>query len=318
MSSSTRMEPRLPPDLERDIFELDALENRRSVPRLLRVARRVKLWIEPLLYRVVFLSEGKAYPHGKVESDSENIVFTPLIMAAAIEQHPAWFFHTHARHLYIDCGAYSDPPTSIRFMDRDPMTPGERPGTPQERASMLAACTGVINVMLLNILEPQTLLPALSRMPLQQLQANLGSLFGDGADPAPVDFTVPLFANITHLAVFDDVTLRVTDWAQGLALLPRLTHVSFDFNGERRVPTPRPLFEAVLVHCTSLYVLVVLLTPDSGREALGLLVQHPRVAILDDHKTYDGGYDWYLGAHSRGDYWQRAETVITERRLTRA
>ncbi|KAJ7671212.1 hypothetical protein B0H17DRAFT_1141551 [Mycena rosella] len=251
--------------------------------------------IEPLLYRIVFIGKRKARPLGRVESDSANLWFTPLILATAIERHPAWLFQTHTRHLYIDCGPYTDSPDQ----DFDHLVPGEHVGTPQERESMLAACTGATNVMLLNIYKPQALLAVLSCMPLQQLQANLGSLFGDGTDPAPVDLTAPLFANITHLAVFDGITKsEVTDWAQGLVLLLRLTHLSFDFD----VTTPQSLFEAVLARCESLHVLVVLvsqLSPSSGREGLKPLMQHPPAVIFDDHKTYEEGCDWYLGAHGR-------------------
>ncbi|KAJ7263937.1 hypothetical protein C8J57DRAFT_1626513 [Mycena rebaudengoi] len=43
-------EPSFPPELERHIFELAAVSHRTIIPTLLRVARRVLVWIEPLLY----------------------------------------------------------------------------------------------------------------------------------------------------------------------------------------------------------------------------------------------------------------------------
>ncbi|KAJ6479546.1 hypothetical protein C8R47DRAFT_1074614 [Mycena vitilis] len=50
------MEPTFSTELEREIFETAALVYPETIPLLLRVARRVLTWIEPLLYRVVILS----------------------------------------------------------------------------------------------------------------------------------------------------------------------------------------------------------------------------------------------------------------------
>ncbi|KAJ7662783.1 hypothetical protein DFH06DRAFT_1296356 [Mycena polygramma] len=47
------MAPALPPDLERCIFECTALSRPVSIPKLMRVAWRVKHWVEPLLHRTV-------------------------------------------------------------------------------------------------------------------------------------------------------------------------------------------------------------------------------------------------------------------------
>ncbi|KAF7329547.1 hypothetical protein MKEN_00217600 [Mycena kentingensis (nom. inval.)] len=48
-------EPRLPEDLERTIFELVFFLDAAQGPKLLLVARRVQLWIEPLIYRTIEL-----------------------------------------------------------------------------------------------------------------------------------------------------------------------------------------------------------------------------------------------------------------------
>ncbi|KAF8190317.1 hypothetical protein K438DRAFT_922020 [Mycena galopus ATCC 62051] len=45
----------VPPELEREIFEISALSDSGVIPSLLRVARRVLEWIEPLLYRVLII-----------------------------------------------------------------------------------------------------------------------------------------------------------------------------------------------------------------------------------------------------------------------
>ncbi|KAJ7741701.1 hypothetical protein B0H16DRAFT_1564897 [Mycena metata] len=47
--------PVLPPELERIIFEMAALLRPTNIPNLMRTAWRVKNWVEPLLYRTVFI-----------------------------------------------------------------------------------------------------------------------------------------------------------------------------------------------------------------------------------------------------------------------
>ncbi|KAJ7059447.1 hypothetical protein C8F01DRAFT_1370382 [Mycena amicta] len=64
-SSSTVMgktEPRLPEDLEREIFELTGCLYHVTWPRLLLVARRVKSWLEPLLYKTLVV-DGLSTAH---------------------------------------------------------------------------------------------------------------------------------------------------------------------------------------------------------------------------------------------------------------
>ncbi|KAJ6521621.1 hypothetical protein DFH09DRAFT_1424685 [Mycena vulgaris] len=47
--------PTLPPELEQHIFELAAISRPACIPTLMLVARRVKHWVEPLLYRTVVI-----------------------------------------------------------------------------------------------------------------------------------------------------------------------------------------------------------------------------------------------------------------------
>ncbi|KAJ7481842.1 hypothetical protein FB451DRAFT_1030005 [Mycena latifolia] len=297
-----RLEPFLPPDLEREIFEIDALEHIASIPRLLRVARRVKLWIEPLLYRVILITPpgaGMALPGHETCLKSGYVVIDPQALVVIIARKSASFFHAHVRHLFIDS------------WDMDPVDQG----------IILAACTGATNVILLNLANPRPLLTGLSRMPLQQLQANLGSLFSDGTlDPAPVDFSHPIFHNITHLAVFDSLLGSASDW-KGLALLPCLTHLSFE-HAEGLGHLPNPLIEEALQACSLLEVLVILLggwadEPLADHLISTFFARHARVVIMNDHKTSGGVVDWNLGARGKCDYWRRAEGVIRERRRLR-
>ncbi|KAJ7058913.1 hypothetical protein C8F01DRAFT_284042 [Mycena amicta] len=52
--------PRFPPELERIIFETAAWNDVRTMQSLVLVAHRVCIWIEPLLYRVVRITDEKS------------------------------------------------------------------------------------------------------------------------------------------------------------------------------------------------------------------------------------------------------------------
>ncbi|KAJ6564436.1 hypothetical protein B0H19DRAFT_1258885 [Mycena capillaripes] len=71
----------LPEDLEREIFEISAHSRPVFIPILMLVARRVKIWLEPLLYRTIVLDNPsvlKGYP---------------IYSWAILESKPASFFH---------------------------------------------------------------------------------------------------------------------------------------------------------------------------------------------------------------------------------
>ncbi|KAK6980642.1 hypothetical protein R3P38DRAFT_3117484 [Favolaschia claudopus] len=68
------MEPFLPPELEREIFETAAVRDRRNIPTLLRVSRRVLGWVEPLLYRTLILDDYH-HDHALVALRSKTVEF---------------------------------------------------------------------------------------------------------------------------------------------------------------------------------------------------------------------------------------------------
>ncbi|KAJ7798598.1 hypothetical protein B0H14DRAFT_2906418 [Mycena olivaceomarginata] len=76
-------DPYLPPELELQIFEIAALSRPKDIPTFMRISRRIKYWVEPLLYRVIVLSPYDLY-------------------------RPPSFFGSSVTHFYIDM----DIPTS--------------------------------------------------------------------------------------------------------------------------------------------------------------------------------------------------------------
>ncbi|KAJ7923595.1 hypothetical protein B0H13DRAFT_1602381 [Mycena leptocephala] len=83
-------EPVLPAELEREVFETAALIYPEIIPTLLRVARRVHIWIEPLLFRVL-----------RVVSANRDMVLTLL------NSRPPEFCHA-VRHLGLEDGCSLD------------------------------------------------------------------------------------------------------------------------------------------------------------------------------------------------------------------
>ncbi|KAJ7123485.1 hypothetical protein C8R44DRAFT_875676 [Mycena epipterygia] len=83
----------LPPELERQIFEICALLRPLGIPKLMLVAWRVKEWVEPLLYRTI-----------AVEVDGAHIIpvlpaFTSECLSSALKSKPATLFQYAVRHL---------------------------------------------------------------------------------------------------------------------------------------------------------------------------------------------------------------------------
>ncbi|KAJ7458923.1 hypothetical protein FB451DRAFT_964776, partial [Mycena latifolia] len=214
--------PGLPPELEREIFEIAARNHPATIPVLVRIAKRVNVIfhhcvaqgghrIEPMLYRVLCVAWELGNP--------SRIPLAAL--RSAMDVKPAAFFHDHVRHL--------------QFMGYFPV---------EDIIKILSVCKNTINLSLSgrSIRDARTLLPFLGVLPLQRLSATLGRLFATGTD-----FSHPLFSQITHI----DVPTMPWEVA-GFALLPRLTHLSFPFPHLANFNCAHALRE-----CRSLRVLVL-------------------------------------------------------------
>ncbi|KAJ7256099.1 hypothetical protein C8J57DRAFT_1517822 [Mycena rebaudengoi] len=92
--------PAFPPELEQEIFEIAATDIPESMPQLIRVARRVSVWIEPLLFRTLILT----VPYQ----------LDPTALRHAIEKHPAKF----AKYLqnFLDWENHYDKEWSLRTL----------------------------------------------------------------------------------------------------------------------------------------------------------------------------------------------------------
>ncbi|KAJ7173015.1 hypothetical protein C8R43DRAFT_679084 [Mycena crocata] len=131
-------EPILPPELERHIFEIAALSHLKSISNFLLVAQRVKIWIVPLLYRVVVFYRPL----------DGHISFEPSRFASAVQSQNV---AKYVEHIYWDASI------------------------PDDFDSTLSSCSAVHNLAIRG--GEHSRLSCISLMPLQHLSINLTHLF---------------------------------------------------------------------------------------------------------------------------------------------
>ncbi|KAJ6505200.1 hypothetical protein C8R45DRAFT_1090938 [Mycena sanguinolenta] len=187
--------PKLPPELERRIFEIAALARPIRVRTLMLVTRRLKSGnsVEPILYRVVFLGHSKA---GRLRN-----LGLPTFTADALEQRSPNPFR-HVKHLSIDDAVVKQP----------------------DLESWIFACTGVTNLYALFNCQPE-ILPSISGLTnVQYLTIDVRVLCG-------TTVLFPLFLAITHLELFDFTHAaeeNVDRVCRNISLIPRLTHLALN------------------------------------------------------------------------------------------
>ncbi|KAJ7617082.1 hypothetical protein FB45DRAFT_1034385 [Roridomyces roridus] len=186
MSLQFLPQTRLPLDVERETFEWTAIAYPRSIPALLRVASRVRAWVEPYLYRAV-----KVAPHPPYTLIAQDILHpTPNSKSHR-------FYRDAVRHLYIQ--------------DAPP-------------AEVLQVCTRLQTIA--NFGLARELIPFLARMKdLRQLSLSLRELF-DGAPSSCHPKPSHIFRTITHLDLHDIIDdSEDSSILQILPTLPVLTHL---------------------------------------------------------------------------------------------
>ncbi|KAJ6535610.1 hypothetical protein B0H19DRAFT_1183821 [Mycena capillaripes] len=183
------MDPRLPLELEHKIFELAALSEPGTIQPLLRVARHIRFWIEPILYRTLWVD-------GYAHADRTYAVF------AARESKPAGFLTDAIRHVFVD---------ETSHFSRD------------EARTLLRLCEGIVNIVINGRFAEPGLLPILADMSnLGRLSVKLIDLF---AGTSSIDFSHALFASLTHLHLWDTIVVEDAPIYARAAALPALTHL---------------------------------------------------------------------------------------------
>ncbi|KAJ6565295.1 hypothetical protein DFH09DRAFT_1363870 [Mycena vulgaris] len=271
----------LPFDLERHVFELAALSHTVSIPPILRVAWRVKHWIETLLYRTLvirrFLSEGKI--HGVPPCSVETF-------RRVVQTKPASFLRNAVRHLLFD----KIGPNDVRFI--------------------LHACPAVTDLFFLVVNKglpdgPAAALTFESMAPTK-MYGHPETIF---TLTHCASFHQPIFSQLTHFQLFgpwvgsdpsadEEYPLTWTD----LASLPSLTHLALT------VPSLIPVCSKILRACPDLRALLILNGFFDSPPAE--LADDPRFVIVPQSNYEE---DWVRGAVTGMDYWARADVHIAKR-----
>ncbi|KAJ7132668.1 hypothetical protein C8R46DRAFT_1235621 [Mycena filopes] len=181
--------PLLPPDLEREIFETTVRMHPQTTTILLRVARRVLIWTEPRLYKVI-----------RTDSVAVKTNRSGGAALALLNKSPD-FCRRAVRHLAL-----------LSF-----------PGPPEAPRTLLELCSGVTDLAFGGGFHPDaSFVPILAEMRLQRLAVCIADLGCDLTHPLFASIThlvifdnsekhlrslaaqIPTLSALTHLAVFFD------------------------------------------------------------------------------------------------------------------
>ncbi|KAJ7751748.1 hypothetical protein DFH07DRAFT_774650 [Mycena maculata] len=270
--------PILPPELEKEIFQIAASSGPLSIPRLMLVAWRVKTWVEPMLYRVLVILGGTGGPRGL--NGMRGYPFEDDEEFSRIQSIPTSILTESVRHLFLS--GMPDPVTEF----------------------ILSASSGVEDFFYLNFQQHNpSILDVLGRLSLKRLYCGISTDIFESV--AQVDFSHALFSHITHLELFDQLDVDDTDIWSNLALIPHLTHLALNCLSVSLALT-------LLETCNLLRVLVFMRSSfdDDDESELGKLARDSRFVQTDCAEFIK---DWQMGALTGIDYWSRAEDFIMKR-----
>ncbi|KAJ7064201.1 hypothetical protein C8F01DRAFT_1367550 [Mycena amicta] len=272
--------PRLPPELEREIFEIAALTRRKDFVSLLCVARRVFEWIEPILYRSITVGH----------------ISDLRWLSRALKSKPSAFFAAAVRHIVI-----YQPDALIEFH------------------ALTSICTGTTHLAIAPHPPacPENLPMLVERMPaIQRLAASLRSGFPARKYPTLESFPLQNFTALTHLEIFDEFSDWDTDTQRIVAFvsaLPSLTHLALNSDES---DLPHSVLASFLERCPNLRVLCWLTSsqeeaPLRAATLLMRLNSSPDVRLVS--VTFDE-WDEGVSLPGRRTYWDTAEDLIERKR----
>ncbi|KAF8197766.1 hypothetical protein K438DRAFT_1967324 [Mycena galopus ATCC 62051] len=186
---------RVPVEIERYIFELAAFAYPGSIPVFLLVAQRVKIWLEPLLYRVLSIYQEYSNKGGRYPIPLQAVV-------NRIELRPASFFHAHVRHVALILPKNGLPRPIQKLATR-----------------IFPACDATVDLVLFFGPTP-AFLSVIARSPLRRLTLSPLWLVS-----RPSDFSHTAFSRITHLHWLDTLDTE-RNLLAGVELISQLTHLS--------------------------------------------------------------------------------------------
>ncbi|KAJ7049648.1 hypothetical protein C8F01DRAFT_1238304 [Mycena amicta] len=284
-------QPKLPPELERYIFQLAARVTPELAPALILVAWRVKEWIEPLLYNTLMYIDLSAELRN-VRSRTMN-AFQLITQAKSPE---------FLRKNVVNCMLF------VVSVD--------------DARTILAALQGVENLFI--SLRGQLadakhggypVPPEVLSLPLKRLYAGIQEIVAlDKLDP----LAYPCFRNLTHLELFtnpvawgrdivpwpDSEAEPPTSWAF-LTRLPSLTHLALNTG------CPDEVSEFLLSHCLSLRALLLITSTSAPLTMTN--APDSRFVVMAPMIVLAYLSDWKDGKLTGRDYWSRVDRFIARR-----
>ncbi|KAF8655007.1 hypothetical protein AX16_003311 [Volvariella volvacea WC 439] len=306
MDAASHVEPRLPQDLERIIFELAAHE-RSGISVLMQVARRVHAWLQPMRYEVVIFPLKQSNP----PKDTNSLFYF------GVSQRPDDAQTRHVRHVLIQGENHQDLEISLqKYHNVQDLALWN--GIPPKSFSLISSI----------IRSPDR---TVSTRGLLRLSVSLTEWFPNN----DVDFNHEIMKDLTHLDALGDPV----EWKQGnnFACLKNLRYLMFS-------DAYRGLGEDIrkcLEECEALEIVVVYQLDNFRSEdsQSGLIEELPklrrkvgpdgiveelpedRVVVFPYEETQYGHFswldDWVRGALGGDDLWSRAERIVGGRRGTR-
>ncbi|KAF7296364.1 Zn(2)-C6 fungal-type domain-containing protein [Mycena chlorophos] len=215
------MSAKLPPELEREIFEWTAVLHPWTIPHLLLTARRVHIWTEPLAYHTIRVDRSKR--------------FTSFVDNALKGWKPPEFFAKHVRYIFVY--VYVSIPSNL-----------------EDACRAVSLCVNATRIAGAGSLVGPHLIPVIQPMRLERVALFLSHLltYPDGAEKLPLE--LPCFQTVTHLDVFDTLPLENDEakfYIEKLVALPVLTHLSLND------VAPWEELKMLLAGCSCLKVLLI-------------------------------------------------------------
>ncbi|KAF7330038.1 hypothetical protein MKEN_00267900 [Mycena kentingensis (nom. inval.)] len=270
---------RLPPELEREIFENAALNDTRTTLSLILVARRTHIWCLPALYRTIQVNPGQH----KYETFKRALVDTPWVAAGL-------------RHIHFE--SVQDCNFAVC-------------------ASIVAACPNITSIGATNVFAGPSSLEAMSGLPnLRRLVVALYELFDDtdasidSTEPIAIDPRHPVFARVTHLSLHDNMGSQQTPAiCEALPGFPALTHLRLKLGMS-------PVSVRILLGaCPRLEVLLLTDQQHTVAAAETYPLEDPRLVWGDAGDNYSTFWaSWLYGAMGNDDLWTVADEVVRKRK----
>nr|GAT51852.1 predicted protein [Mycena chlorophos] len=282
---SAKAEPRLPRELEREIFllALAPFKDYQEITSFMLVARRVRAWFKPLLFAVVNLNHS---PHGHG-------------FLRAVEADPTLAVCADVKHLFIQdlCGR-----------------------SEEEIADVVHTCTNLVGLAIDNVLD-NSFLSSVASPHLRYLTACVEHLLASGLPSTNLSTITHL--TITDLIHPPSYRETLSDILAASAL-PALTHLSLRFTtglGVLYIPfledtvrkRPSPGLRILIVHVHGLRPsstydpdMAVLQTFSKNYPPLAVMIPNNLLALTI--------LDWENTARGERDLWAAAAEFVDRKR----